>query len=133
MTMNLITLGKYLIPAAAVSMSIFGTAHSIQAHNANENLPLTCEIAVSKGSFGPTYVGRVHATETVSGHYNMKFAKTGSNSASIKQSGNFTVRAGETATLGQAGFGGSAPVEAKLVVEFDGHKMTCATDAAIDL
>ena len=132
MTLNFITLGKFFLPAAALSMSVFEMTDT-KAHVADDDLPITCEIAVKDGAYGPTYMGLVHATESVSGSYTMKFAKSGANSASINQSGNFSVKAGETATLGQAGFGGNATVDAKLVVEFDGKRMTCATPDAIDL
>lgn len=133
MTFDFITFGKYFLPSAALAMSVFGTTEALKAEAANTDLPLTCEIVVEKGAYGPTYKGLVHAFDDIDGSFEMSFAKIGSNSATINQSGTFSLSAGETTTVGQAGFGGSGNVDAELNVFFDGYKMTCSTADHIDL
>ncbi|KMW59007.1 hypothetical protein AIOL_003988 [Candidatus Rhodobacter oscarellae] len=120
------------LPLAAAAAAVFVATGGTQAHHVDD-LPLTCEIAVTDGAFGPQYQGLVHATETVHGSYEMQFAKHGANTANVTQSGNFSVRAGDTAVLGQASMGRRAEVEATLTLRFDGIKMICATDPQFDL
>jgi len=124
-------IGKLFLPVAAVSLSVVGMTAGTMAHQSN--LPLTCQIAVETGAYGPTYKGIVTASERVDGTYTMKFSKTGSNSASINQSGAFDLAAGESTTVGQASLGRSGKVEAELTVVFDGTKMICRTPGALDL
>ena len=63
----------------------------------------------------------------------MQFTKSGSNSASINQSGAFDLSPGESATVGQASLGRSGKVAAKLTVTFDGKRMICQTPGALEL
>lgn len=111
MARNIKRLAKLVLPAAAVSMSVFGLAAGTSAHSKTaSDLPLNCEIAVSKGRYGHTYEGVIHATNTVNGTYELNISKRGSaGSAMISQSGNFRVAAGKSESLGQATFGGLPP------------------------
>ena len=123
--------GKLALPAAALSLSVFGLTATSNAHSKEANagdLPLNCEIAVSKGRYGHTYEGVIHATGTVSGTYELNISKRGgSGRAMISQSGDFYVPAGTSETLGQATFGGMPPdaVDAELTLRFNGHKLAC--------
>ena len=136
---NFITrLGKLALPAAALSISIFGLAATTSAHSTTDNasgLPLECEIAVTEGRYGHTYEGRVHANQTVTGTYQLSITKRGGGGGTmISQSGEFHVRAGKTETLGQATFGGVPPssVNAELILYWNGQKLFCANEK-IDL
>lgn len=124
--------GKIVLPAAALSMSVLGLATNTAAHDGDDtarDLPLNCEIAVSKGRFGHTYEGVIHAASTVKGTYELNIRKRGaSGRAMISQSGAFHVAAGKSETLGQATFGGLPPdaVDAELTLRWKGHELICS-------
>ncbi|MCP3969214.1 MAG: hypothetical protein GY717_02605 [Rhodobacteraceae bacterium] len=123
-------LGKLALPLTALSLSVFGLAAGTSAHSSDDaDQPMTCEISVSKGSYGHTYEGVIHATETIKGSYELNITKRGSTgSAMISQSGDFRVAGGDTETLGRATFGGLPPdsVDAQLTLRWNGHKMICS-------
>jgi len=131
MDLNMTRLSKFLLPAAAVSLSVFGLAGGSTANTNTataRDLPLNCEIAVSKGRYGHTFEGRVHAERTIKGTYELNITKRGSaGNAMISQSGEFYVAAGKTETLGQATFGGLPPnaVNAELTLNWNGEKLFC--------
>jgi hypothetical protein len=130
-------LGKLALPAAALSISVFGLAATTSAHSTNDNAsdqPLNCEIAVTEGRYGHTYEGLIHANQTVRGTYELNITKRGGGGRSmISQSGEFHVPAGKTETLGQASFGGMPPsaVNAELTLYWNGQKLLCTNE--IDL
>lgn len=128
-------LGKFALPAAAMTLSVFGLAAGSSAHSTKtdasdaSDAPLNCEIAVNKGRYGHTFEGVIQANTNVQGSYELSFSKRDANGSSmIRQSGTFNVPAGETQTLGQATFGGLPPeaVDAELTLRWNGHKMTCS-------
>ncbi len=132
MELNMTRLGNYLLPVAALSMSVFGLAGGSTAHSNDDtarDLPLTCDIAISKGRYGHTYEGRVHAIKTIKGTYELNITKRGSTGhAMISQSGEFYVAKGKTETLGQATFGGLPPdaVSAELTLDWNGTRLVCS-------
>ncbi len=125
-------LGKWGLPAAALSLGVFGLAAGTNAHSTATSagdLPFDCEIAVSKGRYGHTYEGVVHAANTVKGTYELNIKKRGaSGRAMISQSGDFYVPAGGSETLGQATFGGLPPgaVDAELTLRWNGRTLSCS-------
>jgi len=128
-------LGAYILPSAALSLSVFGLASGTQAESGadDEAQAMQCEIAISKDRYGHRYSGVLTAEKTVSGYYELDLTKRGGTQAMISQAGAFHVRAGETQTLGQAIFGGSAPkdVDARLVLHVDGQTYLCGMEAEI--
>ncbi|MCG6903804.1 MAG: hypothetical protein LJE68_14095 [Rhodobacter sp.] len=128
-------LAKLILPAAAVSLSVFGLAAGSKAHSNDDGAePVDCEIAVSKGRYGHTYEGVIHANSTTRGTYELNIKKRGtSGRAMISQSGDFYVTGGKSETLGQATFGGLPPasVEAELIIHYDGHTMACSNQSEI--
>ena len=130
-------LSKLILPAVALSLSVFGLAAGSNAHSSNssaKDLPLSCEIAVSKGRYGHTYEALVDAKSSVAGTYELNIKKRGtSGRAMISQSGNFQVQAGSSETLGQATFGGLPPssVDAELTIQWKGHKIVCSNQTEI--
>jgi len=128
-------LAKLILPAAAVSLSVFGLAAGSSAHSKNTGAgPLNCEISVTKGRYGHTYEGVLHASAATNGTYELNIKKRGaSGRAMISQSGAFRVASGQTETLGQATFGGMPPesVEAELTLHFDGQTMACSNQSDI--
>ena len=135
MTLLPITLSKLTLPAAALSVAVFGLTGTGMAFNQDETFagPITCSFEVGKGAFGQSLKGIVTAQEDVSGSYQMNFTKRGANSASVKQSGAFRLKAGETATLGQASLGRSGNVSAELKLRINGEDLICRTDGTTDL
>lgn len=135
MEMIMNRLGKALLPVAAVSMSVFGLASGSTAHSNNDtarDLPINCEIAVTKGRNGHTYEGRVHADKAVKGTYELNITKRGGGgNAMISQSGEFYVAKGKTETLGQATFGGlpSNAVNAQLTLHWNGQRLFCTNQS----
>lgn len=130
------SLRSLVLPAAAICLSAVGLAAGSNAASndtAASDLPLNCEIAVSKGRYGHTYEAVVHANETVRGTYALNLSKRGSGgSAMISQSGDFALAAGSRDTVGQATFGGTpSAVNAELTVRFNGQVMTCSTQSDI--
>lgn len=128
-------LAKLILPAAAVSLSVFGLAAGSNAHSsAQSDLPLNCEIAVSKTRMGHMYQGIVTATSDTRGSYELSIKRLGeSGRAMISQSGEFAVSAGQSETLGQATFGGLPPssVEAEMTITWKGHRLTCSNQPEI--
>lgn len=128
-------LAKLILPTAALSLSVLGLAGGSNAHsNQDHTQPLECEIAVSKGRYGHTYEGVIHAASTVSGTYELNISKRGSTGrAMISQSGDFHVPAGKSETLGQATFGGLPPasVDAQLTLRFNGQTLACTNQTDI--
>jgi len=118
------------LTAAAMTLSVFGLAAGSSAHSNESASPVECEIAVSKGRYGTTYEGIVHADQAARGTYALKISKRGSGGSSmINQSGDFDLRAGDSETVGQATFGGApSTVTAELSVQWKGKILTCDTD-----
>lgn len=131
MALPMTLIAKLALPAAAMALSVLGLTAGSNAHSANGDgeQPLSCEIAVSKGRYGHTYEGVVHANSTVNGSYELMITRRGATgSAMISQSGEFSIRAGRSETLGQATFGGLPPdaVNAELTLFWNGHRLSCS-------
>ena len=126
---------KLILPAAALSLSVFGLAAGTSASSSDDktsDLPIACGVSVTKSGYGNNYQGVVQANEAVSGSYEFRVIKTGGGgSATINQSGEFTIAAGDEVTLGQASFGGPATVDAQLVLHWNGMKLLCKTPTDI--
>lgn len=137
MTHPLKSLRTLILPAAAISISVLGLAAGSNAgsnSNSASDLPLNCEIAVSKGRYGHTYEAVVHANKAVRGTYALSISKrSGGGSAMISQSGDFALAAGKSDTVGQATFGGTPPsaINAELTIRFNGQTMTCSNHTDI--
>ena len=128
MTFFYIPLSKMLLPAAAIGAAVFGLAAGSNAHSSNDHAePVTCKISVSKGRYGHTYEGIVHAETATKGTYKLSLSKRGNGgSAMINQSGDFNVAAGGSESLGQATFGGlPSAVKATLTLRMKGKTLTC--------
>jgi len=129
-------LGGLVLPAVVLTFTIVGIAAASKAHSTDDtaaDLPLSCEIAVSKGRYGQTYEARVHADSAVSGSYRLSLSKSGAGgSAMISQSGDFALGAGDSETVGQATFGGvPSSVDAELILRWNGIDLRCPGDLEI--
>jgi hypothetical protein len=135
---------KLSFPAAILLTSLVSLAATSNAHSGGENMSpsrpasastsgaVTCEIAVAKTRYGHTYTGIVHTETALAGSYKMHITKSGNGGHSvIKQAGNFSLKAGASATLGQATFGGlPSNVDAELILNWSGEKLSCTNHSA---
>lgn len=132
-------IGAFVLPTAALSLSVLGLAAGTNAQSADEDtaapgdMPMQCQISVTKGGFGYTYAGVLHADEAVQGSYELTLSGRGGGRTNISQSGVFSVKAGGTQTLGQATLGGMSPdsVDAQLILHVDGKSYVCGTQTDI--
>ena len=65
------------LTGAALTLSVFGLAAGSSAHSTTGAAPVECEISVSKGRYGTTYEGIVHADKAAHGTYALKISKRG--------------------------------------------------------
>lgn len=101
------TLGALLLPAAAFAATASGlTAESA----ADTDIPMQCQISVSKDRYGHKFEAVMKALETVEGLYELKLNGNGS---VINQSGDFYVEEGDTYVLGEATLGVASPEDVK--------------------
>lgn len=135
---------KLSFPVAILLTSLVSLAATSNAHSGGESMApsrpasaatsgaVSCEIAVAKTRYGHTYTGIVHAETALAGSYKMHITKSGNGGHSvIKQAGNFSLKAGTSATLGQATFGGlPSNVDAELILNWDGEKLSCTNHSA---
>ena len=131
---------KRSLPAALLLTSLVSLAATSNAHSGGEDMPasastsgpVSCEISVSKTRYGHVYAGVVHSDSALTGSYKMHITKSGNGGqAVINQAGNFSLKAGASATLGQATFGGSpANVDAELILHWNGQKLSCTNHSA---
>jgi len=87
-----------------------------------------CEIKVTRGPYGTTLQGVVHAKDTVAGRYELSVEQDGfSGHSMINQAGGFQAVPENPAELGVVTIGGNgASYTAKLKVHADGETFTCA-------
>ncbi|MCC5999808.1 MAG: hypothetical protein JJU19_02960 [Pararhodobacter sp.] len=89
--------------------------------------PLRCELRITERGGSTTIEGRVSAERVVQGSYRLAIAaRSGGGSAMINQSGDFEVRPGAPAELGQTTLGGSAArYTADLEIRVNGQRLRC--------
>ncbi|MDF0603660.1 curli-like amyloid fiber formation chaperone CsgH [Psychromarinibacter sp. C21-152] len=126
--------GAFALPAAALSLSVFGLAAATSAESSDDDSalpPVQCEIQVEKSGRGYTWTGVLHADATVEGAYELNISSRSGGRTTISQGGSFMVKAGKTETLGQASLGGMDPdsVEAELILHMDGKSYVCGQKA----
>lgn len=119
-------IGALIVPAAALSglgLAATGAAES------GDVLPMQCQITVQKARFGHSYTGVLKSDVPVQGTYEMTLEQNSGGSARIRQAGDFSLKAGETQTLGQATLGTSNPgaVQVELLLHVGGQTLSCAT------
>ena len=71
---------KLILPAAALSLAVFGLAAGTSASSSDDktsDLPIACGVSVTKSGYGNNYQGVVQAKEAVSGSYEFRVIKTG--------------------------------------------------------
>ena len=116
-----------LVPLAAGAVSTMGGI--VQSAQAGEGA--RCEIRVSKRGGMTTLEGVVFASAAVSGSYRLSVTSSaGGGGSGIDQSGAFSAKSGETASLGVVSLGGGAGSHtADLTVRWNGGSSRCSQHA----
>ncbi len=120
---------RRFLPAALIlaGAGVAAACTTSFADEASSTSPFACEIAVDESGLGTQFLGRLQASEAVTGRYDLSLAGRGTN---IRQAGAFAARAGETVTLGQAMLSGPASrYDADLTITVNGATYRCQTMA----
>jgi hypothetical protein len=125
---------KFLTVAAAflTTVACSAAASSATAHNDDHysQAPVECVIRTAPSSYGTRFEAVALADEDAVGEYEFVLTRHDSGGSSdIVQSGDFDLRAGERAVLGEAelSMGRRARYSARLVL-FDGREELCAVE-----
>ena len=118
-------------PAALLGLSLAAMAACSAAFADNPRAagPVTCEIALEPAGQSTRIIGRVHASQPASGSYEMAITSGRSGaSTTIRQSGDFTLAAGQSEILGESQLpGGPSAHRVDLSVRVGGRALTCAS------
>ena len=116
-------LAALILTACAVALGGEGSAPTASPIRGAAGQPaFRCALATDATGGGTAVTARLDAREAVAGTYALRVRSGG---AVIDQGGDFSARAGETVTLGEATLGGSGAVEGDLTVTAGGRTTTC--------
>lgn len=126
-----------ILLAGSAALAGLGTVSQTGAHEAGAGSPragLTCAIVTRNLGGMVEIFGKVSASRAASGEYALTIRQHGaSGTALIDQSGEFTVAAGRTVTLGQTSLGGTlGAYHADLTVTVSGRAYRCTNLGAPD-
>lgn len=90
--------------------------------------PIACSVALDAIPGGTRIEGQVTSTRAVTGSYALAVtSRSSGGSASIRQSGDFSARAGETTRFGETQLTGSpAHQSVDLEIRVEGQRLSCA-------
>ena len=113
--------------AALVLTGAACTAGLATTEKAEPSEALTCELRLSETDRHVTIAAHAEAREAVSGIYELSIEQRSSAGRStIRQGGEFDLKAGEGTTLGEASFSGRArDFQAELTIQALGERKTC--------
>ena len=117
--------------AAVPGIALLADTLPSTAHETGKtDTPLRCEIVTRATGMGVQLEGHVYANRATRGRYSLNVTQSGGHGSSvIEQSGDFTVAAGRSATLGTASFGGDpGDYDAELILTWDGKRAVCRAD-----
>ncbi len=120
-----------LVVAVASTLGTLGATSTPGDETAND--PLSCGIEVNETGGNARLEGWVLADKDSHGTYEMKIRKSGrGGSSTINQSGDFSVKAGETQALGTVLINGAKnQIDAKLLLHVNGKKFVCTSAAPV--
>lgn len=85
--------------------------------------PLSCHVETVARGNALTVTGHVTAAETIAGDFHLRVTRSG---VLMNQTGDFVLRAGETAQLGQVTLNGpAAGLEVDLTLQSGGRRLHC--------
>lgn len=113
--------------AALVITGAACTASLATSQNTTEPEALVCELRLTETNRQVTIAAEAEARKSLHGTYELNIDQRGAAGRStIRQGGEFDLKAGERATLGQASFSGRArDFNAELTVKANGLTRTC--------
>jgi len=115
-------------PAVFLGLALVAFTAACTAEATAPAAPVACAVALDAVPGGTRIQGQVTANRAVSGSYAMAItSRSSGGSASIRQSGDFTARAGETTRFGETRLTGSpAHQQVDLEIRVDGQRLSCA-------
>lgn len=121
-------------PALFLGLSLAALAAATALANETPSAapePLRCEVALDAIRGGTRIEGRVISATPVSGSYQMQItSRMGGGGSTIRQSGEFSARAGAPASLGEAEMmGAPASHQVDLQVRVGSRRLTCSQAA----
>lgn len=117
--------------AALVITGAACTASLATSQNAHANEAVVCELRLSESNRQVTIAAEAEARQAVRGTYELNIdQRSAGGRSTIRQGGDFDLKAGERTTLGQASFSGrSSDFNAELTVKANGQTKTCRSAA----
>lgn len=117
--------------AALVITGVASTAGLALSHSTRAPEALVCELRLTEAARHVTLSAEAEARQAVRGTYQLDIDQRSSGGRStIRQGGEFDLRAGERAVLGEASFSGRArDLDARLSVTSNGQTKTCRATA----
>ena len=114
-----------LLPVAIAAGAVSMTGMVVQPAHAGDGT--RCEIRVSRRGGMTTLEGVVMASGSITGSYRLSVTSSGRGGGSdIDQSGDFSARPGEPASLGVVSLGGGGAHTADLTVRWNGGSHHCS-------
>ncbi|MCC5964874.1 MAG: hypothetical protein JJU24_01945 [Natronohydrobacter sp.] len=119
------TIAALVITGAACTASL-ATSQGAPASEA-----LVCELRLTESNRQVTIAAEAEARQTLRGTYQLNIdQRSAAGRSTIRQGGEFDLKAGERTTLGQASFSGRArDFDAELTVKANGQTKTCRSAA----
>ena len=132
--MRVLTRQNRRSPAVFLGLALAGFAAACTAEASGPGptvsaaTPIACSVAVDAIPGGSRIAGQVTSTRTLNGSYALAVtSRSAGGSASIRQSGEFTARAGETTSFGSTELTGSpAQQNVDLEIRVEGQRLACA-------
>lgn len=123
-----------LVMLTLAALGLGGACTALSAESQGD-LPVTCALTADKTRHGTTLTARTTAHQAVHGHYAMDIVQKGAGGrAEIRQSGDFSLRAGQTETLGQVTLSHDPNgYEATLKLRVDGVSVMCRSHPPRDI
>lgn len=117
--------------AALVITGAACTASLATSQNTTEPEALVCELRLTETNRQVTIAAEAEARKALHGTYELNIdQRSAAGRSTIRQGGEFDLKAGERATLGQASFSGRAQdFNAELTVKANGLTRTCRSAA----
>lgn len=117
--------------AALVITGAACTASLATSQNAPSNDALICELRLSESNRQVTIAAEAQARHAMRGTYRLEIdQRSAGGRATIRQGGEFDLKAGERATLGEAVFSGRArDFNAELTIKANGQTQSCRSAA----
>ena len=123
------------LPLGLSALTLGGAPVPPAAAGATDPAPLRCEIATRTTPLGLTLEARATAGAPAEGLYSLGVSRGGAAGRTvIRQGGDFSLGAGETAVLGRVTLGPDPEgYAARMVLRTEGAEVTCRVPAANDI